>query len=325
MQRVVSAGGLKGSMSLQRSPADGSGKGSGANPAPSGQPSPKAPSLPIVTIPEHIRGSSTPPEMKNDRIPPRRDVSVNVEIKGTPDPSAPVILSVEGQGSGHGSVTIDGQGTSELFATGTVAVKLQGTAQTEPGKAGFLRLTATQGAKQLASSNGFSVSANPQDMEFTFDRLVKGHIRGIRVLYNWQSDSYDKSDLDQAPHSERVQHHASGCLSKLDPITSCYTGSTKRDEDEHAILVDGLKCKGKDKVFQTFMFRDDRTGAKDIPFKNSGFIIEHIVQQKSDKAFEVVTSKKGEDATAKDPNPKCKSGPIFSKAGGGSVTKTQDI
>jgi hypothetical protein len=263
--------------------------------------------------------------MKSDRIPPRIDTSVNIELKGTPDPSAPVILSVEGQGGDYGSVTIDGKATRELVTTGTVTLKLRGTKQTEPKQAGLLRLTATQQAKQLASSKGFSVSAIPQDMEFTFDSLIKGSFRGVRILYNWQSDSQDKSDLDQAPHAERVQHHATGCLSHPNPKSSCYKGSAKRDMDEHGISVIGLKCEGKDTVTQTFMFWDDRTGDKDIPFRNSGFIIEHIAQQKPNKTLEVVTTKDGADTTAKDPNPKCKSGPISSKAGGGSVTKTQDI
>jgi hypothetical protein len=262
--------------------------------------------------------------MKNNRIPPRIDTLVDIEIKGTPDSSAPVVLSVEGQGGDHGSVTIDGKATREFVTTGPVTLKLRGTKQTEPNNAGFLRLTATQDAKQLASSNGFSVSAIPEDMEFTFDSLIKGRFRGIRILYNWQSDSQDKTDLNKAPHSERVQHHATGCLSSPNPKTSCYKGSTKRDMDEHGISIIGLKCAGKDEVAQTFMFRDDRTG-KDIPFRKSGFIIKHIAQQKPDNTFEVVTTKDGADTTAKDPNSKCKSGPISSKAGSGSITTTQDV
>jgi hypothetical protein len=264
--------------------------------------------------------------MKSDRIPPRIDTSVDIEIKGTPDPSAPVIMSIEGQGGDHGSATMDGQATRELTTEGTVTLKIRGTKQTTEAKqAGFLRLTATQRGKPLTSSKGFSVSSIPQDMEFTFDSLIRGNFRGVRIFYNWQSDSQDKSDLDKAPHSERVQRHSTGCLSNPNPKSSCYKGSTKRDMDEHGISIVGLKCAGQDTVAQTFMFRDDRTGEKDIPFRKSGFIIEHIVQQKPDKTLEVVTTKDGADTTAKDPNPKCKSGPIASKAGGGSVTTTQDV
>lgn len=336
LQRILTLDGAPIPGTLQRSPssgsnqsAPGSGQGSGQKSAPSAQPSPPAQVPLTVSMPKDVQGVSTPPEMKSNRIPPRVDTSVDIELKGTLNPSTPVVLSIEGQGGGHGAATIDGQPTRELAATGTVTVKLSGTDQTAPKKAGHLRLVATQQGKQLASSDGFSVSAIPQDVEFNFARLVKGKSRGIVVRYNWQSDSQNKSDLDQAPHSERVEHNPTGCMSRLDPHTSCWQPSTTPLEDEHSIVVKGLKCKsgtGKDKVSQTFMFRDDRTGDTNIPVRKSGFIIEHILQQKQDNSLQVVTTKNGADTTAKDPNPKCKSGPISSKAGSGSTqSDPQDV
>ncbi len=248
---------------------------------------------------------------------------------GTADPATPVTFSIDGQGGGNGSALIDGNATHDVSATGKVTLKLQGVDQTDDSKhAGKLHLLAHQSGKLLASSSGFSVSSIPQDMEFEFKELVKGDFRGIRVLYNWQSDSQNKSDLDKAPQAERIEHHATGSLKGAFRVTSCYGKSTKRDLDEHAIgPVGTFKSAGHDVVSQTFMFRDDRTGAGNIPMRKSGFVIEHIVRQKEKSAaLEVATSKKGADTTAKDPNPDCKSGPISSKAGGGSVNPvTQDI
>lgn len=307
---------------LFRSPDDSprTGQGSGSGSASSAQ---------TASIPQHISGRSTPPEMKVDRIPPRVDTWVDVSLGGTPDPAAPVTFSVEGQGGGNGSVTIDGGPTRDVSSSGKVTLKLQGVDQTDDSKhAGKLHLVARQGGIKLGSSAGFSVSSIPQDMEFEFKDLVKGEFRGIRVFYNWQSDSQNKSDLDKAPHSERVEGHPTGSLKGAIKVTGCYMGSTKRDLDMHAIgPAKNFDKPGRNDISQTFMFRDDRTGAQDIPMKNSGFVIEHVVKEKEkSKDLEVVTSKKGADTTAKDPNPKCKSGPITSKAGGGEVKPVhQDI
>ena len=66
----------------------------------------------------------------------------------------------------------------EVSKTGTVTLKLQGETQTQDAKhAGQLKLIATQRGKELAHSNGFSVSAIPQDMEFQFLRVIKGDYR----------------------------------------------------------------------------------------------------------------------------------------------------
>lgn len=286
-----------------------------------------------VKIPEHIRASSTPDEMKADRIIPRSQTSahekwVDVTLGGTPDPSSPVIFSIAGQDKDAGSATIDGKDTVEVSKTGSVTLKLQGETQTKDKEhAGQLKLIATQGGKVLASSKGFSVSAIPQNMEFQFLRVIKGDYRGILVSYNWQSDSDDKSQLDKAFISERVEHHGTGSLKSINAETSCYGRASARSDDEHKIEIADLKAPGKDVVNQTFMFKDDRTGAVNIPMKKSGFQVLHEVTMKDDKSgLQVTTNKKGADTSAKDPNTKCKSGTITSKAGAGSMTpQTQDV
>jgi hypothetical protein len=291
------------------------------------------PPLQTVKIPDHIRASSTPDEMKVDRITPKSQTSshekwVDVTLGGIPDPASPVIFSIAGQDNDAGTATIDGKDTVEVSKTGSVTLKLQGETQTKDAKhAGQLKLIATQRGKVLASSKGFSVSAIPQNMEFQFLKLMKGAYRGIRVSYNWDSDSDDKSQLDNAFISERVEHHGTGSLKRINPDTSCYGRASARSEDKHAIEIADLKAPGKDVANQTFMFKDDRTGAVNIPMKKSGFQVLHEVTMKDDKSgLQVTTDKKGADTSAKDPNTKCKSGAIASKAGAGSMTpQTQDV
>jgi hypothetical protein len=338
MQRVLSQvvnqggsfAGSGGGPVLQRQPAPPPQQPQSPAPAPK-QTTP--PPLQTVKIPDHIRASTTPDEMKADRIIPRSQTSahekwVDVTLGGIPDPDSPVIFSIAGQDNEAGTATIDGKDAVEVSQTGSVTLKLQGETQTKDAKhAGQLKLIATQRGKVLASSKGFSVSAIPQNMEFQFLKVMKGDYRGIRVSYNWDSDSDDKSQLDQAFISERVEHHGTGSLKSIDPDTSCYGRASARSEDKHAVLTADIKAPGKDVANQTFMFKDDRTGAINIPMKNSGFRILHEITMKDDKSgLQVTTNKEGADTSAKDPNKKCKSGAIASKAGAGSMTpQTQDV
>lgn len=327
MQRVLSQAGQKGTSH------GGSGRPVQRQPA-SPQKQPPSPAqgaqvqLQKVTIPEHIRAYTTPPEMKADRIIPGKETWVDVKLDGTPDPAAPVVFTIAGQSKKSGSATIDGKDKVEISQSGNVTLKLKGVEQTaDSSNAGHLQLIATQHGKSLASSSGFSVSAIPQNMSFKFLKLMKGHFRGIRVSYNWDSDSDNKSHLDKAFISERVQHHGTGSLKRIAIESSCYGPANKRAEDKHAITIAGLKGPGKDLVHQTFMFKDDRTGAFNIPMKRSGYHVIHDVSLKDDKSgLQVTTTKEGADTTAKDPNEKCKSGPISSKAGDGSMTpQVQDV
>jgi hypothetical protein len=341
MQRVLAqvvnqGGGSAGSGGpvVQRQPAPPQKQ----TPSPTPNPAPpvQAPAKPgqittaaqTVKINDPIRASSTPDEMKADRIIPGKETWVNVELGGTPDPASPVVFSIAGQGKGAGSASINGKDTVELSQQGTVTLKLKGKDQTEAKEhAGKLKLVATQGGKVLASSKGFSVSAIPQNMSFEYKELIRGDFRGIRVLYNWDSDSDNKTDLRKAGIAERVEHHGTGSLKRIFPVTSCYHTAEKRTIDEHGVAIAGLKSEGKDVVYQTHMFKDDRTGAVNIPMKKSGFQIIHEVKEKDDKSgLQVITSKKGAAITATDPNADCKSGAITSEAGAGSVEpKAQDV
>ncbi len=324
---VVNHGPVKsstGSLANQRSVVI---RTSGPGPKP-GPPNPPAPqTLQTVHFPDHIRGTATPASMVPDRIPPRVDTPVDVVFGGTADPSAPVTLSLDGANGGNGSATINGNPTHSFAVTGTERVQLRGVDQTDPGKAGNLKLVARQRGSLLAESNGFSVSSIPQNMSFTFNSLVVGANRGIVVDFDWESDSGAKPDLNQAEQSERIElNPGTGVFAgPLTASTSCYINSTSAQHDTNAEVA-GLRDEGSLSAKQTFMFRDNRTGASEIPMTNSGFLVSWIVSSTGFlfKDYHITTSRVSVATSAHDPNPACPAGTIASAAGTGSVSKTQD-
>ncbi len=310
-------------------------------------PTPPAPgSLQTVTLPPHIRGTATPAAMVPDRIPPRVDTPVDITFGGTPDPSAPVTLSIDGAGGGNGSATIDGSPQSSFAVSGTQSVKLRGVSQTALGSAGHLKLVARQHGTLLAESNGFSVSSIPQNMSHPFDRLLTDAdctsvglaagcgLRGMLVDQNMDSDSGVPADLDQAQESERIQVRlATGIFAGATPNTGCYVSCTPSPPDANGSGgLAGASSSGVFMTSQTFMFRDNRTGASEVPMTRSGFIITLTVAPKPGSGilgffqdFQLTTSSIGTATSSTDPNKVCPSGTITSAAGITSVTKTQDL
>ncbi|HEV7828516.1 MAG TPA: hypothetical protein VGP04_06615, partial [Pseudonocardiaceae bacterium] len=127
---------------------------------------------------------------------------------------SPVVIAVAGSGGANGTATVDGAASALVIAGGTVT--LRGIAQTTPGNAGKLRLTASLGGRELASSNVFSVAAIPQDMVLTSMTPLTGARRGFIVTQTWSSDSGSVADLDEVQVSELVQYISSiGCFSGL--------------------------------------------------------------------------------------------------------------
>jgi hypothetical protein len=315
--------------------------GAGPKPVPPSPPPPA--SLQTVTFPPHIRAASTPPAMVPDRIPPRADTPIDVTFGGSSDLSAPVALSVDGTGAGNGSATINGSPTFSFVSTGTETLKLRGVEQTDPGKAGHLKLIARQHGTLLAESAAFSVSSIPQNMSFTFNRLgipadcTSLGLTGCKLVvvdYKWESDSTVPGDLDKADQSERVQMLiGTGIFAGAPPRTSCYLSSLSPQQDFHGSgnLV-GASDSGFSIFIQDFMFRDNRTGASEIPMTHSGFQVTHLVSPKPGTGFlgmgqdfQFTVTKAAVPAAVTDPNTTCPSKTIVSAAGSGSVTKTQDL
>ena len=290
-------------------------------------PSPPSPAAPVgppaapasinVTVPGRIRAASTPAGMP-DRIPPRIDTPVSVGITGWSVPMRNVTISVEGTGGGNGTVTINGANSVDLNSSATV--NLRGVNQTGVGNAGRLRLVARQGPVLLASSTGFSVSSIPQNWSVSFHSLITGGRRGIRVNNNWQSDSGNVADLDQAERSEQVQYDAgSGSLAGAGAgaHNSGYLPANNPPlTDSHGAGVGLLTGVGSIAAEQTFIFKDRRTGANNIPARNSGFRITRNITEPTPGNLEITTTKQGTATTANG---------FASSAGSGSVSRTQAV
>lgn len=284
-------------------------------------PGPLAPPTPSLvplsaTVPRRIRNTSTPASMAANRIPPRVDTPVRVGVSGLTIPMSNVELSIDGAGGGNGDLTIDGSATKSINAGTTV--NLRGTTQTAPGNAGALRLVATQGGVQLAASTGFSVAAIIEDVSISFNSAVAGARRGVVVDTTWNSDSGTRADLDEVEFSEQVQYSAgTGVLAGAGAgaQNSGYLPATSAPlTDTHGTPVSFLTGPGGITAEQTFIFKDARTGAADIPTRNSGFRITRDVVEAPPGTVTITTSKAGASTSANG---------HASGAGAGAVSRTQ--
>jgi hypothetical protein len=274
---------------------------------------PLAPPLtvgPTATLPPHIRGSSSPAGMP-DRIPPRIDTPATITITGLTTPYRDIILSIDGAGGGNGTATINGAATVDLGASATV--QLRGVDQTDVGKGGNLKLVASLGGTRLAASAGFSVSSIPQNWSVTKNALVTGTERGIDVNNNWESDSGNVADLDKAERSEQVQYGVgTGCFAGVTGNNSGYKAANSPPlVDHHAAPVGLLTSTGSIIAEQTFIFKDNRTGAINIPATNSGFRLTRNVTEPTPGSLVITTTKAGTATTANG---------FSSAAGSGTVT-----
>jgi len=267
-----------------------------------------------VGIPAHIQSSSTPVEMQNKkiyRIPPRVDTPVKISIIRAPAPDKPIVLSVEGAAGANGMATVNGQ--DKYYLRNSEVVQLRGVEQTAPGNGGNLQLVARQAGTRLAASAGFSVSSVPQNWSISFKGLVTGARRGIEVINKLESDSGDVKDLNMVMRSEKVELGAgTGCFEGFGGNTSGYRAiTTGLSEDDHSAPGVFLTGKGKITAEQTFVFKDNRTGALDIPARNSGFQIKYDVTESTPGAFFLTVTKTGAASTAHG---------VSSAAGSGTAT-----
>jgi hypothetical protein len=287
-----------------------------------------------VTMPSRIRGASSPPAMIPDRIPPRVDTPVAVSVSGAVSAANPVILSIEGAGPANGTATI----ADSVIASpvDNHIINLQGDVQTVPGNAGNLRLVATQAGARLAVSNGFSISAIPQNLSFNGSSEIKNdqpsttipgaqeRKRGFVVDYIWESDSNNLTDLGLTDQCERVEvASATGVFAGTVPNTKGCSPSTSISDIHDvtvAVFKDGkliAKLDGVGKLItkQTFVFQDKRSAATkvptNVPMTHSGFIMTRFVFPSAlGPAITIISTKTGAATTAKG---------VSSEAGGGST------
>jgi hypothetical protein len=239
--------------------------------------------------------------MVADRIPPNVNTPAAITVAGVGASGPAVTLSVEGANATNGTVTIDGAATKDLRSGATV--QLKGGTQTTPGNAGNLTLVAKQAGTELARSGGFSVSSIPQNWSITFISFVTEATdpgrRGIRVRNAWESDSQRLADLNEAERSELVEiKSASGCFNLSPSNTSGFLpANTGALTDTHSSSAAAMTSAGTRIAQQTFKFNDKRTGATDIPARNSGYKISRVVTAVG-TGFELHTTKEGQAGTA---------------------------
>jgi hypothetical protein len=272
---------------------------------------------PTVTLPPHIRGSSSPAGMP-DRIPPRADTPAAVTIAGLTIPMRDITLSIDGAGGGNGTVTINGAATVDLGTSATV--QLRGVNQTAPGKAGNLTLVASHGGRRLATSAGFSVSSIPQNFSVTFNSQISTPtMRGLAVNNHWESDSGNVADLDEAERSEQVEYGAATGIwaGVVGGNNSGYLPANSPPlVDSHGTPLARLTGPGSRIAEQVFTFNDKRTGATDIAATKAGFRLTRTAVTNAAGKIEFTVDKRGAATTATG---------FSSAAGSGTVTRTQVI
>lgn len=272
-------------------------------------------SSPAVTF-ARVNASTSPAGMPN-RIPPSVDTTVSYTVAHYDATKGKIELSIEGANDTNGKASIDGAATKEVTATGSIALK--GTKQTTPGNAGKMVLVAKQGGTVIGRSNAFSVSAIPQNWNITFNSLIQGTKRGIAVNNAWESDSGSLADLDEVERSEKVEY--GGGTGIFAATTSgnnsgFLPGNNSPRVDSHGTPVSMLTGEGSITAKQGFIFNDKRTGATNVPARNSGFAITRDVVSNGSGGFDITTSKVGASHTTRG---------YAVTAGSGSVSRKQAV
>lgn len=285
----------------------------------SAAPTPAPAATATATVPAKIRAASTPALMTADRIPPRVDTPVAVKVGGSPPPPG-VVFSITGAGGGNGTATINGAATVSLTVDGTL--NLKGVTQTDPGKAGNLKLAAHQGTTKLAESGGFSVSSVPENWSTAYVSLP--HLPdtlGMLVENCWKSDSTNVADLDKVKRKEQIEViTATGVFAGGTQGTSGWKDATLGciHDQHYASPKSAFRALGKRVTHQVFVFKCERTGVTDIPATNSGFVLtREITAGAAAGAFNFDISKVGTATTA--------NGFSSGAASGSAVAPTQAV
>jgi hypothetical protein len=264
-----------------------------APPGPAPAPPAVAPGL-TVSVPSHVRNAAQPAGTP-DRIPPRVDTPVDVQVSNWSPPMLGVTLSIEGSGAGNGTATINGAATADVAADTTV--QLRGVTQTDPGKARNLRLAARQGPSTLARSDPFSVAAWPVTVGFNFSAILSpGLVAGQKAWgasydLTFTSDSAVNGDCDKTKISENVVVNSGTGVFAATPTQSNFLTTTLAQRDHHAALAanatgmkDAMDSAGlaatKGEFHQFFRFSCERSGiaedrAAGPKVPTSGFKITH--------------------------------------------------
>lgn len=261
-----------------------------------------------------VRGMYTPVGSP-DRIPPRVDTTVSVEVAGWHPPMNLITVEVEGASAANGTLSINRAASARIAGSGPIY--LMGLSQTLPGNGGNLRLVARMGNIVVGRSGAFSVSTIQKDVAVSFNSMLTGSYRGFTVDTRWGSDSGNPDDLDELDFSEKVEYDGvTGSLSGLPAVNSGYLPAIHQPlVDSHGAPA-GLTSPGTLTAHQVFTQRDNRTGAGGLVVANSGFIVQHDVVEFTPGVFKMVTSKVGAATTARG---------FASSAGSGNVNPPAQV
>jgi hypothetical protein len=283
----------------------------GAPPPDAGAPAP------VTAVAFGNINSTTTPTGMNSRIPPRIDQPIAVAITG----AGSVDISIDGASVANGTATLDGAGTKNLAASGTI--NLRGATQSTAGHAGNLRLVAKVGGTTMGTSNSFTICAIPTTVTVSLANLISGTERGIEATTSNDSDSGQITDLDQVQMSEKVKYvNGAGCFAGI--TTGSNSGflaanTSPHGVDHHGTPVSLITGAGSIDSRQLFVFNDARSGANNVTVKNSGFNIHREVTATVTDAgtnLSITTSKAGTATTVAGST---------AQSGSGSATGTQAV
>ena len=238
------------------------------------------PSNPIsVTIGRVIRGN--PYVEKNaidiglpDSIPLNKTYEVEISVNGT----GTVDLAIINSSIDIGNATIT---PSSITATSKVIIK--GTAMTNSGHGGQLKIEAKVAGVVVATSQGFTICCHPIDYTDTYFSDKNGSAIGFVVQDGWNSDNGIFSDLLNAEISELVAE----VKSDSPPFFAMGTGTAQNSgylpgdqltKDTHTIAPrPRLGPAGTQEFHQLCIYKCNCCGANNIVMPKSGFKIVHEV------------------------------------------------
>ena len=217
-----------------------------------------------------VNAANTPTGMPA-RIPPRQTQHVAATLTG----SGNVTIAVDGASATSGSATVNGAANATLTASGSV--DLVGTAPPGTAAATTLTLTATAGSSVVGRSNPFRIAPIPVTVTIAYAGTISHpRSRGIRVTTSNDSDSGQVPDLDGVTMSEQVAYQTgTGAFVGYTGSNSTFRPAnvTPYGTDGHGTSVRWFTGAGAVDAHQMFIFNDMRTGATNIPVRNSGFIV----------------------------------------------------
>lgn len=162
------------------------------------------------------------------------------------------------------------------------------------------------------------MAAIPLNWTIKFDSLYdENGSYGIVVRDEWESDSGDVSDLSKVDITEKVQPGVgTGVFMGYMSVNSDYLPATSFTTDRHTTPKDRLKSPGGMVVIsQVSIFKDTRTGSKNIPVTNSGYTVTRRIFSMADGTWILQTMKAGANVTA--------NGYASNAGAGGPVDRTQ--